>query len=495
MPHAEPMRVEPTGEVRAAEQSPADDQPRLETQTPRRRRRGLLIAGVALVLVVAVGVATAVPSVSNRLGLPWAPNRPKADPPQLPTVNLALAAPSPSAPSPTNSGLAAALAGPASNPALDTLTGAVVDPATGARLWDHNGRQPLTPASTTKLLTMAAALLTLDHDMQLTTKVVAGPSPDTVILVAGGDATLSGLPDGQTSIYPGAAHLDDLVAQVKKATGGTVRKVQIDLSLFSGAQTGPGWAPDDVPSTYAAPITAGMLDAGMIDPTNDHSRRVADPANALLQEFARRLGATPAGTTTAPKTAKVLGEVYSAPLIELIDTTLELSDDTLAEMIGRQTAIKAGAAPTFEGVAQTTINVLSQNGFDLSGVQLHDGSGLSTLNRIPAELLADLLAVAAKPDGTDPRTAKLRPLLEGLPVAGGSGTLADRYHDPASSAGKGWVRAKTGTLSGVNTLAGVVLDSDNRVLAFALMSNGSDTASGRSALDAVAAALRGCGCR
>jgi D-alanyl-D-alanine carboxypeptidase/D-alanyl-D-alanine-endopeptidase (penicillin-binding protein 4) len=493
--HVQPMRVEPSGEVHAAEQVSDEEPPPTPPAPPRRRkRRALVFGGLALLLVVALGVASALPYVSNRLGLPWAPNLPKGPAPQPATVNLALKAPSPSAPTPTASGVAAALAGPAASPDLATLTGTVLDPATGATLWDRNSGQPLTPASTTKLLTLSAALLTLDQGMQLTTKVVAGSSPDTAILVAGGDPTLSGLPDGQSSIYPGAAHLDDLVAQVKQASGGTIKKVQIDLSLYSGPQTPSGWDPGDAPQ-YAAAIVPGMLDAGLTDPNNEESMRVSNPAQNLLQAFAQRLGATAAGTTTAPKDAKVLGQVSSAPLTELIDNTLEMSDNTLAEMIGRQTAIATGAPATFDGVAETTMRVLSQNGFDLTGVQVHDGSGLSSTNKVPARLLAQLLGVAAGPDGKDPRTAKLRPLLEGLPVAGGSGTLAVRYGAPNSVAGKGWVRAKTGTLDGVNTLAGVVLDSDNRVLVFALMSNGSAQDPGRAALDVVAAALRGCGCR
>ncbi|HET6500435.1 MAG TPA: D-alanyl-D-alanine carboxypeptidase/D-alanyl-D-alanine-endopeptidase [Amycolatopsis sp.] len=496
--HVQPMRVEPNGEVHAAEQVSGDEPPSTPPAPPtppgRRKRRGLVFGGLALVLVIALGVASALPYVSNRLGLPWAPNLPKGPAPQPAVVNLALKAPSPSAPTPTASGVAAALAGPATSPDLATLTGTVLDPATGTTLWDRNSGQPLTPASTTKLLTLSAALLTLDQGMQLTTKVVAGATPDTAILVAGGDPTLSGLPDGQSSIYPGAAHLDDLVAQVKRASGGTIKKVQIDLSLYSGPQTPPGWDPGDAPQ-YAAAIVPGMLDAGLTDPSNEESMRVANPAQNLLQAFAQRLGATAAGTTVAPKDAQVLGQVSSAPLTELIDNTLEMSDNTLAEMIGRQTAIATGAPPTFDGVAATTMKVLSQNGFDLTGVQVHDGSGLSSTNKVPARLLAQLLGVAAGPDGKDPRTAKLRPLLEGLPVAGGSGTLAVRYGAPNSVAGKGWVRAKTGTLNGVNTLAGVVLDSDNRVLVFALMSNGSAQDPGRAALDVMAAALRGCGCR
>jgi D-alanyl-D-alanine carboxypeptidase/D-alanyl-D-alanine-endopeptidase (penicillin-binding protein 4) len=71
--------------------------------------------------------------------------------------------------------------------------------------------------------------------------------------------------------------------------------------------------------------------------------------------------------------------------------------------------------------------------------------------------------------------------------------LADRYVGPAA-AGRGWVRAKTGTLTGVNSLAGTVLDADGRVLVFALMSNGPDPVSVRPRLDALAAELRTCGC-
>ncbi|OLT48384.1 hypothetical protein BJF85_12735 [Saccharomonospora sp. CUA-673] len=57
---------------------------------PRRRKRGLLLTGTALVLIVAVGVALALPQVSNRLGLPWAPNLPQADPPEPVAVSSQL---------------------------------------------------------------------------------------------------------------------------------------------------------------------------------------------------------------------------------------------------------------------------------------------------------------------------------------------------------------------------------------------------------------------
>jgi D-alanyl-D-alanine carboxypeptidase/D-alanyl-D-alanine-endopeptidase (penicillin-binding protein 4) len=516
-PHAVPMRIEPSGEQHLADATTGVDRDRLQAgkpddgaefadppkpvdppkaAKPKRKRRGLLIGALAFLLVVATGVAGALPQVSNRLELPWAPNKPKGDAPQLAPAAFALHGPEASAPMPSGAGVTQALQAAAGNSTLGTLTGSVVDPATGTVLWDRNSGLAMTPASTTKLLTVAAALLAVDHGKQITTKVVEGTQPGTVVLVAGGDPTLNSLPTGENSLYPGSAHLDDLIAQVRKATGGNVKKVQLDVSAYTGPVTAPGWAADDAPSTYAAPVVPVMLDGGRSDPTSDHSMRIANPATAVAQKLAQGLGAQAQGQVTAPKGAKVLGEVKSAPLTELVDTLLLSSDDTLADAVARQTAIATGNEPSFAGGVKATRDVLTQNGFDLTGVQLNDGSGLSTMNKIPAKVLSEVLAVAAAPDGKDPRTAKLRPMLAGLPVAGGSGTLAARYGNPASSAGKGWLRAKTGTLTGVNTLAGLVLDSDGRVLVFALMSSsGANYLAVQSALDVVAATLRGCGCR
>ncbi|PXY34272.1 D-alanyl-D-alanine carboxypeptidase/D-alanyl-D-alanine-endopeptidase [Prauserella coralliicola] len=500
--HAVPMRIEPTGQQHPAETKAEAGEPQREPAAegpPKRGRRAWWIAGAAVVLVVALGVAAALPYVSNRLGLPWAPNAPKGDPPRPIAVSRDLAGPSTSGPAPTPAGVSQAISGAVSNPALGTLTGTVIDPVSGTTLWEKNAGQPITPASTTKVLTAAAALLALDHGTQFSTKVVEGSQPGSVVLVAGGDITLSSLPDGQESVYRGAAHLDDLVAQVKEATGGDVSQVQLDLSAFTGPTSAEGWAPEDAPSTYMAPVEPAMLDGGRSVPDDDGSMRTGRPAEQLAGELASRLGAQVASTpaTTAPQGARVLGEVKSAPLTELVDTALSISDNLLADVIARHVAIAEGAEPSFTGGAQATLDVLSRNGFDVAGVELSDGSGLSLRNKVPAKLLGELLSVAAAPDGKgDPRTAKLRPLLGGLPVAGGSGTLAERYTEGAAAEGKGWVRGKTGTIpsDGINSLAGLVLDTDGRVLVFALMTVGSQTEAGRAGLDAITATLRGCGC-
>jgi D-alanyl-D-alanine carboxypeptidase/D-alanyl-D-alanine-endopeptidase (penicillin-binding protein 4) len=181
---------------------------------------------------------------------------------------------------------------------------------------------------------------------------------------------------------------------------------------------------------------------------------------------------------------------------DLVATALTESDNVLAEVLAREVARATGAQPSFSGASQAVLTVLRGHGFDVSGATMVDGSGLSVDDAVPATLLTEVLGAAAAPDhsNVDPqRTIALRPLLVGLPVAGASGTLADRYHGLAAG-GRGWVRAKTGTLTGVNSLAGTVLDAEGRILVFALLSNGPNPVSVRPRLDALAAGLRSCGC-
>ena len=123
------------------------------------------------------------------------------------------------------------------------------------------------------------------------------------------------------------------------------------------------------------------------------------------------------------------------------------------------------------------------------GAQLFDSSGLSVDNRLTALTLDEVINVAVGDD-----QPKLRPLVDLLPIAGGSGTLSNRYLDTVEGkASAGWLRAKTGSLTGTNTLAGIVTDSSGRVLTFALLSNNAGP-TGRTSLDALAAKLRSCGC-
>ncbi|WP_189055219.1 D-alanyl-D-alanine carboxypeptidase/D-alanyl-D-alanine endopeptidase [Longimycelium tulufanense] len=469
-----------------------------EPQPALRRRRRRILIGSAVAVVAVVGVTGGLygTPLASKLGLAG-PTTQAPSPPQSPQA--ALRPVGADGPAPTPQGVAAALQQVLANPALGTLTGRIVDPATGQVLWERDAGRPMTPASSNKIITAAAALLALDPNSRLTTKVVEGPEPGTIVLVGGGDPTLSLQPDGKESVYPGAAKLQDLVNKVK-AAGVPVRKVLVDTSRYTADNWLSSWEKSDIVGgdiTYVAPV---MLDGGREDATNPESRRTDRPAVSAGRHLAQALDAdlNSVAAGKAPANSKVIAEVRSPSIQQLVDNALLISDNVLAETLAREVARAKGKEPSFSGARQAVQEVLSQNGFDLTGWTMADGSGLSTENKVPARLLSDILAVAAAPDGSaraDQRTPKLRPLLTGLPVAGGSGTLAGRYQNGNSAQGKGWVRAKTGTLTKVNSLSGIVLDADNRLLAFSLLSNGSDMEPGRAALDAVAATLRECGCQ
>jgi D-alanyl-D-alanine carboxypeptidase/D-alanyl-D-alanine-endopeptidase (penicillin-binding protein 4) len=247
-----------------------------------------------------------------------------------------------------------------------------------------------------------------------------------------------------------------------------------------------------------------MLDGGRLNPTQTDTARTYSPAIVAGQALATQLGvpttAVTLTNTPTPAGARQLGVVHSPTVPDLVTTMLQISDNVLAEVMGRTVAIADNQPPTFTGGTTAVLDVLRRNGFDTTGMSLSDSSGLSPSDRLQPRLLAQILRVAASADTSDPRVAKLRPLLLGLPIAGspvGDGTLAGRYQTGTSSAGKGWVRAKTGTLTdqGVFALAGVVLDTDGRVLVFALVSNQAPSGLAPSVLDTMAATLRGCGCR
>lgn len=452
----------------------------------RRRRnvRILFAIWTAGFLALVVGGAFAVYDVRTTASVTIVPA-------PAPVVADPLVAPvEDDAPAPVPAALATALDGAVKNPALGTFSGSVTDAATGTVLWSQEPDRPMTPASTTKILTTAAASLALPSDHRITTRVVEGSRPGEVVLIAGGDPTLTAQPAGEESFYPGGPRIADLAQQIQRS-GAAVDAVVVDVGLYSGPTIATGWDPSDVGDGFVAPIEPVMLDGGRLQPLEDESPRSATPALDAGRALAVALGVDPANVTlgtAAPGTAP-MASVQSQPLRTRLEQMVQRSDNVLAETIGREVAISAGTAPTFAGAVETVTRTLRDAGIDTVGVTLEDLSGLSLDNRIPARVLDAILARAAGPD-----TPALRPMLDYLPVAGATGTLSDRYGTTAR-AGAGWVRAKTGTLSLVSGLSGYVVDVDGRVLTFALLSNDRFPGEARAALDDVAAVLRGCGCR
>ncbi|MGA8546906.1 MAG: D-alanyl-D-alanine carboxypeptidase/D-alanyl-D-alanine-endopeptidase, partial [Mycobacterium sp.] len=316
--------------------------------------------------------------------------------------------------------------------------------------------------------------------------------PGTIVLVGGGDPTLSAAPPGQDTWYHGAARISDLADQVRRS-GVTPTSVQVDTSLFSGPTMAPGWDPADIEGGDIAPIESVMLDAGRIQPATDQSRRSVTPALDAGHALAAALGVDPQQVTIArhpaSSGARQLAAVRSAPLIERLNEMMSISDNVMAECIAREVAASMQRSLSFTGAVDAVTNRLNTAHVDTGGATLQDSSGLSVEDRLTAKTLDAVVQAAAGPD-----QPALRPLLDLLPIAGGSGTLSDRFLDPAATAGPaGWLRAKTGSLTATNALAGVVTDRSGRVLTFALISNDAGP-TGRTAIDAVAATLWSCGC-
>jgi D-alanyl-D-alanine carboxypeptidase/D-alanyl-D-alanine-endopeptidase (penicillin-binding protein 4) len=264
------------------------------------------------------------------------------------------------------------------------------------------------------------------------------------------------------------------------------------------------------PQGQVAAIQSLMTNAGRIKPVHHEvgaDPRYSDPAMAAGKAFAQQLGVPTSAVsrgkapTTASATASAaptdvapgteLGRVQSPPLVQVIDWMLQQSDNVIAESMGRQVALAAGKPATFDGASQAMIDKLTKLGLPGDEANLYDASGLSKHNGISPTLLTDLLVLAASGDQPE-----LTSLFGGLPVAGWSGTLQSRVATPSpNKVGQGVVRAKTGSLSGVNTMAGELITKDGRLLVFALMADKTgETGGARQALDKIAARLVECGC-
>ncbi len=382
---------------------------------------------------------------------------------------------------------------PLANPDLGALTGRVTDAFTGTELWQQGSTTPMIPASTNKVLTAGAALLTLDRDARQTTTVVAADQnrqPGVIVLVGGGDPTLSSAAPGQETLYRNAARISDLAAQVR-SSGIKVTAIQVDASAFSGPSLAPGWDPADILGGDVAPIESVMVDAGRTQPLTPESVRSFTPALDAGRVLAAALNVDPQAVTMASVPAHdghQIASVQSAPLMDRLTEMMNHSDNVMAECIAREVSVATGRPASFGDAVQAVTTRLSAAGVDMTGARLMDGSGLSVDDRLTAKTLDGVIGAAA-----GPVQPPMRPLLDVLPIAGGSGTLSNRYIDDQTDEAAGWLRAKTGSLTGTNTLAGVVTDVSGRVLTFTLMSNNAGP-TGRTAIDALAATLRSCGC-
>ncbi|WP_327263730.1 MULTISPECIES: D-alanyl-D-alanine carboxypeptidase/D-alanyl-D-alanine endopeptidase [unclassified Streptomyces] len=384
-------------------------------------------------------------------------------------------------------GLAAALKPLLADPALGTVrTASVVDTTTGQVLYESGARDAMTPASTVKIVTAAAVLAALGPEHRIRTTVAPGTAPGQIVLVGGGDPSLTAKKKSPAGSGGSLVALAADTAQALKAAGTDTVTLAYDDSLYSG----PARHPIGVNPNLAT-VTALTADEGRPggEPVSGPVERSEDPSGDAARAFRTLLEERGIKVTGQPVRAKAavgvqpLAVTLSTPVAGLVERMLTSSDNDIAESLARQTALASGRPASFEGAEKAVTDRLTALGVEVAGSRFADGSGLNRADKVSASLLTGLLVKAA-----DPRHPELRPVLTGLPVAGFTGTLKAR--NSGSSPAAGLVRAKTGTLTGVNSLSGTVVDSSGRLLAFAFLTANSPGPEGaEKALDKLAAAV------
>ena len=165
-----------------------------------------------------------------------------------------------------------------------------------------------------------------------------------------------------------------------------------------------------------------------------------------------------------PAAAKNLVINQSRTLSEALIDFIKLSNDMPSDSLIKTIASKQNSIQgTYNAGLNLVKNFLEQEvGIKKQSIVIADGSGLSRYNLVTSKQLSDLLIYAHNKFHLGPE------FMVALPIAGSDGTLTNRF----KKTNNGYIRAKTGSMSGINTLAGYIANSKNQKIAFVIMING-----------------------
>lgn len=347
-----------------------------------------------------------------------------------------------------------------------------LDPSGPVEVLAYKPDTPRRPASTMKIITAAAALLTLSPDFRFETRLYAGVDArqtgavlsGAVYLKGYGDPTLATPQYARRYLHGYGGNLGKLGTPLRAAGVRTITgPLVVDETIFDSIRRGPTW-----PARYATecqPLSGLAVNQSFLG--DQRGRYVKNPARAAgnrLRLAWKSLGITHKGavrTGTTPAQGRLLATATSPPLRVITALMLPDSDNYLAEMLVKNVgAYTRGTGSTAAGTA-TAGSVLSGKGLLRPGDRLVDGSGLALENRLSAASLAGILAAAdSEPSWGSTLIASL--------ARGGEGTLKRRFLAPAL---RRRVHAKTGYISGTSTLAGIVESRSGSRYAFAIMMN------------------------
>jgi len=380
----------------------------------------------------------------------------------------------------------------AADPRLGSFQAVVIDAATDTVLFDRGANKPAATASTMKLLTAGAALNILGPNYRVDTRVYQDPAqPGTIILVGGGDPTLSRTAPGQQSVYRDAPKLSTLAVGVNAKMAGTpITKIVVDGSVFTGPTWDPSWERSEQTTGYMSEVTGLQVDGDRQNPAAETSPRSTTPVLNAGKYFKKALGAAAANATIvegkAPGTAVEVAKVSSQPISVWIKHMLQVSDNTEAEALARLVSLDLGYDGSFSSLNIAIKKGLANTQLDTTGLVIKDGSGLSALNAVPPTFLAKFSKLVMT------GFADFGVIRDGLPVSGESGSLSARFKGDLKDA-VGQVHAKTGWIKNGYTLAGYITARDKSNLLFAIYALGNVKDDAKDAIDKLATDFFRCG--
>jgi len=354
------------------------------------------------------------------------------------------------------------------------------------------------PASTTKTLTAFTAVHTLEMSGTLDTEVYlthADTSP-TIVLQGHGDMLLGEGQNDPSHINgrAGLATLAQNTAQSLRQRGIDQVALAVDDSLFGDDNTSTALEQNNDGNAMYTPLSSMAVDGGRMrygltadpDAFTDYPTLSRTTASDAAQTFRslltqQSITVTDSSDTSGTEASARIAKVSSAPLNEVMAFMLRHSDNTLAELFARLTALKLGLGNSMDADIQAVVQVLRANDIPTDGLHLTSCSGLATGTRLR---IPTLLAVQRSLVGLDDGGAAE---IEGLSVPGLTGTARNRA---ANDDIKGLARVKTGSLGGVRALVGNVSREHGGVLLFAVIVNdSSDELAANNAIDDFMAGL------
>ena len=320
----------------------------------------------------------------------------------------------------------------------------VYDLTADSVIYAYNAKQTMRPASTMKLLTAVTAIDQLGMNYRYRTALrYTGAVKDSVLT---GDLYCVG---GMDPMFE-TKDMNAFVQSVKALGVDTIRGRLVAVTNFKEENLlGEGWCWDD-DNPELSPL--------LVDRKNEFMSRFMQglrDAGIVVE--------APCTTGSVPKDALTLS-ACSHSLKEILEPMLKESDNLYAESMFFQIASLQGVRPAKAAHARQLIKkTLGKAGISEIPYRIADGSGLSLYNYVTSEILTRLLIYAYR----DQRI--FMNLYTALPIAGQDGTLKKRMKEPYVS---GKVRAKTGTLSGISSLAGYALTPNYHMLAFCIINQG-----------------------